>query len=290
MTGYRLTEGATLVLRIDDGPWQTLVLDAETIPQATATGTGELAATGADLAEAIGALDGITGGVDADGRLVLSTVDAGETTVLDVDPVASTAAAALGLGPGGTVSARGSGPGSASLTGVHGGPYALPRAASMTVHVDGKARKVSFDEDREQWTAEDVAARINGQLHRRVARATGDGRVRITSPTQGVGSRLTVTAPAGDVPDAAAVLGFTGEAAHSDPYRTEPARLVCRPAADTAVVENLTSAPIELQLPTGRCVLPARGRLVVARDLAADGLLLRLVAQGTVRTSPERNS
>jgi len=294
MTTYRLTEGATLVLRVDDGPWQTLVFAGAKLQGAITTVAGELQATGEDLAETIGVLDGITGAIDGAGNLVLSTVDTGETTVIEVDPVASTAAAALGLGPGGTVTASGHGPGSASLTSVHSGPYALPPAASMTVDVDGKARKVTFgDEEHQQWTAEDVAAQINRQLRRQirhqVARATGDGRVRITSPTRGVGSRLTVTEPAADVPDAAAVLGFTGEAAHSEPYRTEPARLACRPAAETAVVENLTSAPIELQLPTGRSVLPARGRLVVARDMAADGLLLRLVAQGTVRMSPERN-
>ena len=291
MTTYRLTEGATLVLRVDDGPWQTLVFDGAKLQGASTTVAGELQTTGADLAEIIGELDGITGTVDGAGRLVLSTVDTGETAVLEVDPVASTAAAALGLGPGRAVTASGHGPGSASLANVHKEPYALPPTAAMTVRVDGKARKVTFgDQGHEPWTAEEVAAQINRQLRRQVARATGDGRVRITSPTQGVGSRLTVTEPASDVPDAAAVLGFTGQAAHSEPYRTEPGRLTCEPAAETAVVENLTSAPIELQLPTGRSVLPARGRLVVARDLAADSLLLRLVAQGTVRMSPERTS
>jgi hypothetical protein len=291
MTTYRLTEGATLVLRVDDGPWQTLVFDGAKLQGAITTVTGELEITGEDLAKSIDVLDGITGAVDDEGTLILSTVDTGETAVLEVDPVASTAAAALGLGPGATVTASGRGPGSASLTSVHSGPHALPPAASMTVHVDGKARKVTFgDEEHQQWTSEDVAAQINRQLRRQVARATGDGRVRITSPTQGVGSRLTVTKPGADVPDAAAVFGFTGEAAHSEPYRTEPGRLLCRPAAETAVVENLTSAPVELQLPTGRCVLPARGRLAIARDMAADSLLLRLVAQGTVRMSPERNA
>lgn len=291
MTSYRLTDGATLVLRVDDGPWQTLVFDEAKLKGASTTVTGELQTTGADLAETIGELDGITGTVDGDGKLVLSTVNTGETTVLEVDPVASTAAAALGLGPGSAVTASGLGPGSASLASVHKEPYALPSAAAMTVHVDGKARKVTFgDEGHEPWTAEEVAAQINRTLRRQVARATGGGRVRITSPTQGVGSRLTVTEPASDVPDAATVLGFTGEAAHSEPYRTEPGRLICRPAAETVVVENLTSAPLELQLPTGRSVLRARGRLVVARDLAADSLLLRLVAQGTVRMSPERTA
>jgi hypothetical protein len=287
---YLLTEGATLVLRVDEGPWQTVVFEVAKLQGAT-TDAGEIETTGEDLAEMIGALDGITGSVDGEGKLVLSTEDTGETAVLEVDPVASTAAAALGLGPGGTVTASGYGPGSASLTSVHSEPYALPPAASMTVHVDGKARKITFgDEGHQQWTAEDVAAQINRRVRRKVARATGDGRVRITSPTQGVGSRVTVTEPAADAPDASAVLGFTGEAAHTEPYRTEPARLTCRPAAETAVVENLTSAPIELQLPTGRYVLPARGRLALARQMAADSLLLRLVAQGTVRMSPERIS
>lgn len=290
MTSYRLSEGATLVLRVDDGPWQTLVFDADSLLGATATNGGELQATGAELAEAIGTLDGVTADVDADGALELATVGTGESTILEIDPVASTAAAALGLGADGTVAARGHGPGSAVLTSVNGGPYALPPTASMTVHVDGRSRKVRFDDEHEQWSADDVAARINRQLRRSVARATGDGHVRITSPTLGVGSRLNITPPATDVPDAAAVLGFTDGAAHSDPYRTAPARLVCRPAADTTVVENLTSAPVELQLPTGRCVLPARGRLVVARGTAADGLLRRLAAHGTVRMSPERNS
>jgi hypothetical protein len=285
MTSYRVVEGAALVLRVDDGPWQTLVLDASSVPDATATDAGELEMTGAALADAIGAFDGVTGAVDDDGRLVLATVDTGESTVLELDREASTAAAALGLGTG-AVTARGQGPGSANVTSANPGPYALAPEVSMTLHVDGKSRKVTFDEEgHEAWSAQDVAARINRQLRRKVARATGDGHVRVTSPTQGVGSSVVLTGRAADV------LGFIGEAASSDPYRTEPARLVCRPAADTAVVvENLTAAPIELQLPTGRIVLPARGRLAVARDTAADGLLRRLVTQGMVRMSPERNS
>ncbi|MEV0644191.1 hypothetical protein AB0I28_02895 [Phytomonospora sp. NPDC050363] len=281
MTTYRLGEGASLVVRVDNGPWQTLTFDLHSFDDPEAATTGELA-----VAIAVG-LDGI-GAESDDDRLVLVTEDTGETCVLEVSP-SSTAAAALGLTPG--ARATGSGPGSAHLTGARE-PFAIPAGASMTVHVDGKARKVGFGDKDADWTAADVAENVNAKLRRPVARATGDGRVRLVSPTQGVGSRLTVTAPAAgdDVPDAAAVLGFVGDDAHTDPYRTEPARLACRPAADTVVVENLTSAPIELQLPTGRCVLPARGRIVVARDTAADGLLSRLAAQGAVRTSPERNT
>ncbi|KKK06589.1 hypothetical protein [Micromonospora sp. HK10] len=290
MTSYRLREGATLVLRVDDGPWQTLTFDQDTVPDATAE-DGELHATGEQLAAAVDGVDGVTADVDPDGALVLATEGTGESTVLEVDPTASTAAAALGLGAGGPVTVSGHGPGSAVLTGAAAGPYALPPGAAMSVQVDDRSRrKVTFDDQDGQWSAEDVAARINRQLRRAVARPTGDAHVRLTSPTQGVGSRLAVTPPAADAPDAAAVLGFTGDTALSDPYPTAPARLVCRPAAGTTVLENLTSAPVELQLPTGRQVLPARGRLVVASGTAADGLLRRLVAQGTVRMSPERNS
>ncbi|GAA2511444.1 hypothetical protein [Winogradskya humida] len=264
-----------LVLRVGDGPWQS----------ADVTGLD-----GDELAVAISGLDGVTATVGDDGLLVLATEETGETTTLEVDPEASTAV--LGWS---SYRAAGQGPGHATLTGSRPGPYAPAPDAAMTLHVDGKSRKVTFDEeDHGEWSADDVAARINRQLRRKVAHGTGDGRVRITSPTQGVGSRLEVTGPEGDVPDAAELLGFTGDAARDDPYRTEPARLICRPAAegtDTGVVvENLTAAPLELQLPTGRSVLPARGRLVVTRDAAADGLLGRLSAQGTVRMSPERNS
>ena len=291
MTTYRFTEAATLVLRVDDGPWQTVVFDAETLPDAISVIAGELQIPGEVLAEKIDALDGVAGGVDGDGALVLATRATGETAVLEVDAVASTAAAALGLGPGPIVGARGHGPGSASLTSLRTGPYALPPRASMTVSVDGKARKIRFgDDEHQQWTAADVAEQINRQVRRQVARATGDGRVCLTSPSQGVGSRLTITEPAADLPDAAAVLGFHGEAAHSEPYRPERARLRCRPAAESTVVENLTSAPVELQLPTGRCVLPARGRVALSRELAAESLLARLVARGTVRMSTERNA
>lgn len=290
-TTYHLPEDASLVLRVNDGPWQTLTFEP-----------GE--ATGEELAAASNGLDGIKSTVDDEGRLVLSTEETGETTVLEVDATASTAAAALGLsGTGTSASATGNGPGSATLTSVHAGPYELPADAALTVQVDGKSRNLTFGKESkeskestakdEPWTAEAVAAHLNRQLRRKVARPTGDGRIRLTSPTQGVGSSLDVTGPA------AAVLGFTGAAAHSDPYRSEPATLTCRPptgspgspaSTGNTVVENLTPAPIELQLPTGRCLLPARGRLVVAREIAADSLLLRLGAQGTVRMSPERTT
>ena len=81
---YRLTEGATLVLRVDDGPWQTLTFDAATLPDG-AVDNGEINATGEQLAAAIDTLDGVTGSVQ-DGDLVLSTEDTGETTVLDKWP------------------------------------------------------------------------------------------------------------------------------------------------------------------------------------------------------------
>jgi hypothetical protein len=254
-----------LVLRVDDGPWQSVEREGP---------NGRL--EGEELAAAVGALDGITAAVGEDGSVVLATEETGETASFEVE---------------GAPVVRGRGPGHASLTGSQPGPYALPVDAAMTLHIDGKSRRVTFDEaDHDEWAAEDVAARINRQLRRKVARVTGDGCVRITSPTQGVGSSVSVGGPDAGGPDAAAVLGLAGE---SDPYRAEPARLVLRPpaeVADTAVVHNLTAAPIELQLPTGRSVVPARGRLTVTRATAADGLLRRLAAQGAVRVSSERNS
>jgi hypothetical protein len=284
MTGYRLREGDTLALRVDDGPWQTVVFDPAHFPGATVDDTGGIEVSGADLAAAADALDGVTATVDDDGRVVLATADSGESAILEIDP-ACAAAAALGLGAG---VAHGAGPGHARLVGAAAGPYELPVGAELVVQVDAaKPRTMTFDEDgHEEWTAEQIAASINKQARRKVAAATGDGHVRLASPTQGVGSRVEVGG------DAAAVLGFTGPAALSDPYRAEPARLVCRPAGSggRVVVENLTPAPIELHLPTGRQVLPARGRLVVGRDAADDALLRHLAAHGTVRTSPERNA
>jgi hypothetical protein len=280
MTGYRLHEGDTLALRVDDGPWQTVVFDSAHFPAATADDTGGIEVSGADLAAAADALVGIAATVDDDGRVVLATADSGESATLEIDP--GSAAAALGLGAG---VVRGAGPGHARLVGAEAGPYTLPAGAELVVQVDAaKPRTMTFDEDGpEEWTAEQIAASINKQARRKVAAATGDGHVRLASPTQGVGSRVEVGGAA------AAVLGFTGPAALSDPYRAEPARLVCRPGGSTGrvVVQNLTPAPIELHLPTGRQVLPALGRLVVDRD---DALLRQLAAHGTVRTSPERNA
>ena len=277
---YALTEGATLVVRADEGAWQTVTFRAAMFSDIGAAVADEVAA-------AIDKLDGLTGSVDPQGRLVVATEETGEHAAVEVDVAASTAAAALGL-TAGRASANGSGFGAARLTGTAPEPFALTANASMTVHVDGKARKVTFKDARANrpMSAATVAKAINTTLRRKVARPTGDGRVMLTSPTIGVGSRLAVTAPrAKDVPDAAAALGFVDESAHTDPYPSEPARLVCAAVPDTASVVNLTAAPIELQLPTGRTVLPARGRLVIARDVAAEGLLVRLADQGSVRVS-----
>lgn len=279
MTSYRLAEGMMLAVRVSEGPWQSVTFRRGAFADITA-------ATAEELAAVMGKLDGIEARVHQ-GRLVLVTEETGEGTSVEVDLAASTAAGALGIAAG---AARGSGPGAAQLTGAASGPFSFPKGASMTLQVDGKARKLVFNPEGTDGPrdAGKVASVINSALRRRIARPTGDGRLRLVSPTLGVGSRLSVSAPAGDAPDAAQLLGLVG--AQSEPYRSEPARLVCPPAAETTVVENLTATPIELYLPAGRTVLPARGRRVIARDVAADALLQRLLAQGSVRMSPERKS
>jgi hypothetical protein len=277
---YALSEGATLVVRADERPWQTVTFTAAMFADIGAAGADEVAA-------AIDTLDGLTGSVDPEGRLVVASEETGEQASVEVDLSASTAAAALGL-TAGRAGARGQGLGAARLIGRATEPFTLPARASMTVQVDGRTRRVTLHTGRSSRSmdAAAVAKTINTTVRRAVARATADGRVMLVSPTIGLGSRLAVTRPRdADVPDAAAVLGFVGQAASADPYRSEPARLVCAGTPGTATVENLTAAPIELQLPTGRAVLPARGRLVVARDMAAEGLLSRLAQQGSVRVS-----
>ena len=274
---YRLAEGETLVLRTDDSPWQTATF-------AVADFADIGAATADEAAAVIDRLDGIAASANQAGYLVLATEETGEYAQIEVNVAASTAAAALGLAAD-RAGARGHGIGAARLIGTASEPFALPAHATMTVSVDGRTRKVAFDAAGSADAAT-VAQVINAKLRRKVARPTAEGRIMLVSPTIGAGSRLSVTPPGDrDIPDASARLGFVGAAAHTDPYPSGQARLVCTPTPDTALVVNLTAVPIELQLPTGRAVLPARGRVAVTRDVAADALLLRLVSQGAVRLS-----
>jgi hypothetical protein len=272
-TTYRIADGSTLVVQAGDAPWQTITFhDADFADPA--------AATAAELAAKLSDLDGIEAADDA-GTLVLTSAETGEYAAVAVDTGASTAAAALGLT--GQPAAQGSGPGAARLVGSATEPFQLPEHAVLHVAVDGgKPRKVVLDLDGPA-DAETVAKAINGKLRRKLASHTAGGAVRLTSPTAGVGSSLAVTPPDDDAPDAAALLGFTGPRAATDPYPAAPARLRCQPYAGTAQLVNLTAAAVELQLATGRLVLPARGALPVSAETAAEPLLRRLAEQGVLR-------
>ncbi|MBO0870770.1 MAG: hypothetical protein J2P15_19620, partial [Micromonosporaceae bacterium] len=248
---YRIADGSTLVVQTGDAPWQSVTFhDADFAdPQA---------ATAAELAAKLSTLDGIEAADEA-GTLVLTSAETGEYAAVTVDVVASTAAAALGIT--GQPVARGSGPGAARLVGTGTEPFQLPEHAVLHVAVDGgKPRKVVLDLDG-PVDAETVAKAINSKLRRTLASRTAAGAVRLTSPTSGVGSALAVTPPEDDAPDAAALLGFTGSRAATDPYPAAPARLRCPRYAGTAQLISLTAVAVELQLATGRLVLPARGTL-----------------------------
>ena len=278
---YRLADGASLVLRAGDAPWQAVVFDHTLFADIGAASADEVAAV-------IDELDGVNAFVGEDGRLVLASQETGEHARVEVDIPLSTAAAALGLTGTGIACACGAGPGAARLLGSATQPFRLPGNAAMTVHVDGRARRIDFGAGKTH-TAATAAEVINTKLRRDVARPTGDGRVLLVSPTIGAGTRLSVTAPA-DVPDAAVVLGFTGDTASAEPYRSVPARLDCPAAPSTAVVHNATGAPIELQLPAGRAVLPAGGQLTLTMATAMDAVVLRLVALGAARvTTPGKD-
>jgi hypothetical protein len=206
-----------------------------------------------------------------------------------VDLTASTAAAALGLASGtegadgGLVSAHGTGLLAARVTSTHQAPFRLAAKSRMTVRVDGRGRTVTLGAATAA-SAQHVVDAVNAALRRNVARATADDRVALVSPTVGAGTTLEVLGPGReDVPDAAETLGFLGDAGRSEPYRSEPARLVCTPLPDVTVVRNLTAVPVELHLPGGATVLAARGELVLPREVAASPALSQLAERGTVR-------
>lgn len=55
-------------------------------------------------------------------------------------------------------------------------------------------------------------------------------------------------------------------------------------------IVNFTANPIELHLPTGVVLLPARGSLPLTHEAVAHSQLQRLIAQGVVRLMPVTNS
>jgi hypothetical protein len=278
---YRLAAGDTLAVRADDGDWQHVTFRKKDFADISA-------ATAAEIVTSLAGLNNVTASEDA-GRLVLTSDESGAGARVEVDLTASSAGAALGLASGaggadgGLVSARGTGLLAARVTSTNRAPFRLAAKSRMTVRVDGRGRTVTLGAATAA-SAQHVADAVNAALRRKVARATADDRVTLVSPTVGAGSSIEVLGPAGDdVPDAAATLGFLGGAGHSEPYRSEPARLVCTPVPDGTVVRNLTAAPVELHLPGGAVVLPAQGEVVLPREIAASPALSQLAGRGTVR-------
>lgn len=276
MKPYRLQDGDTLVFSADEEPWVTFTFESKDFEEIGAARADELAA-------ALNRGGTLAAYADEEGALVLATASAGGHTSLDVDVERSTAAHALGLDAA-RASARGDGLRAARLVSQNAEPFALPRASEMFLIIDGHRRRVVFDEEIKKGaaTAAEVARTINAK-RKKVAEATRDGRVAITSNTVGAGSKLQVEPAPADKKDAATILGFVGAASFDQPHRVEPARLVCGSRPSGLAVVNLSAGPVELHLQTGTLALPTGGAAPLAPGDAASGQLQRLIAEGVVR-------
>jgi hypothetical protein len=282
VTGYALRDGLALVISVNDAAWETITVRTGDFARVEA-------ATAAELAAVIDRAGIVTATVDRDGRLVLATVSRGATASIELDPVRSTAAEALGLADG-PLRVEGSGPLAARLVSQTAAPYALPTGAELSVAIDGQLRRISFKDARPGGTsAEEVASAINDRFPG-VARVTRDARVMLQSPTPGAGSSVRVE-PGRAGPrtaDAAGIIGFSGPAALSEvaegnPTSARTAQLVSGGRRPALGVENLTGAPIEFLFVTRSAVLRARGSIRISPAEAAHRPLQRLIAEGAVR-------
>ncbi len=285
MKTYRIADGDTLVISVNNGAWEIITFKAQDFQDSQA-------ATAEELVKVLNRSDDLAAYVDEEGSLVLATAIRGGHATLEIDLEHSPAAAALGL-IGEHTRARGAGLEAPRLVSRAVAPFTLPLGAEMVVNVDGRRRRIIFDKGitAGRATAAEVAAVINDKL-KGVARVSRDNRVMLTSTSVGVDSRLEIErgrVDQGKV-DAAAILGFVGPAAFSHPYKADPARLICSAQRVVLRLVNLTASPIELHFPTGVVLLPARGSLPLADDAAAHGQLQRLIAQGVVRLMPATNS
>jgi hypothetical protein len=280
--GYALRDGLALVVSVNDAAWETITFR-----------TGDFArieaATAAEVAEVVRRAGIVTATVDPDGQLVFETVSRGATASIELDPVRSTAAEALGLADG-PLRVEGSGPPAARLVSQAAAPYALPKGAEMSLAIDGEQRRISFGKVTPGGTsAEEVASAINDRFPG-VARVTRDGHLMLQSPTPGAGSSVRVE-PGRAGPrtaDAAAIIGFSGAAALSEvaegaPASARAARVVAGGRRPDLAVENLTGAPIQFLFVTRSAVLPARGSIRISPAEAAHRPLQRLIAEGAVR-------
>lgn len=283
MTAYLLNDGDTLVFSANESDWETV-----TFKKGDFVDVG--AATAEELAQVLNRSGSLDARPDAEGRLVLATAASGGHTLLEVDLQQSTASSALGLAG---AQAHGSGLQAARLisrvSGPKTKPYNLPLEAELYLVVDGRRQRLSFNKLlNPQATAAEVVEYINGQAKLKgIASLSRDDRVILTSPTVGAGSSLAVEPGRTDHGkiDAAPILGFTGGAALSQPHITRPAELVCSGRQAGLQIHNLTGSPIELHLPTGSIVLPARGAMPLSPGDIAHSPLQRLIQQGQVRLS-----
>lgn len=287
---FQLMAGQRLVFRVGDGRWQEVEFRAADFADLSRAQPDE-------LARLLGGVGGLVTRVE-NGELVLESPDSGSGASVEFDLEASTGAPALGLAVPGSpavatsadgrpiTAAHGTGPGPARLTGTAQGPFALPAKAKMTVRVDGRNHRVMFTGGTGPQSAEDVAAKIDASVRRRVAQVTGDDRIALISPTVGPSSTLEVLPAAAGSPDAAEVLGLVGEHAQDHPWRSEPARLRLSPPAAAVTIVNLSAGPLELHLATGQTIVPARGHVAVDHLLATDPAIERLADRGLLAVSP----
>lgn len=278
MKTYQLHDGGTLIFSVDGGAWETISFDQKDFQDSQA-------ATAEEVASALNRSGSLAAYVDETGSLVLATAAKGGHVSLEIDLANSSTAAALGL-VGAPSSARGAGLCAARLVSLAAEPFAMPLGAEMTIIVDEHRRKVTFDDGITEGkaTAADVCKVINAK-RKKIAEVTRDGRVMLTSPTLGAGSKLEIEPATADggKPDAAAILGFIGAAAFSQPHQVEAAKLTCRDRPIGLQVINLTASPVELHFATGATVLPADSQIALSPGGAANPQLQRLIEQGVVR-------
>jgi hypothetical protein len=282
MTTHALNHGDTLTVSANGGAWQTVTF-------ANKDFANILAATPAEVATSLGRLDGIEAGVAPDGHLVLRTTAIGAHASIEIDPTRSTAATSLGLSAlGGR--AAGTGLRAAQLVSAATEPYRLPAKSAFVVVVNGRRRTIKLDGaiTPRAATAAEISAAVNARLPR-VAQLARDGRVMLTSPTVGEGSSVEVLPGTIDNgwTDAAAVIGFAGADSISRPYPTGPAELDLAGGQAALHVENLTAGPIELAVPDGTVILPARATMPLPVGAVADAAFHGLVQRGAIRLTLE---
>jgi hypothetical protein len=280
---FTIRDGDTLVFSVNQGPWETVIFKAADFKN---IGT----ATVEELAAVLNRSGSLNAHADENGQLVLATVAKGEHSSLEVDLARSTGAAALGIS-GGQARTQGTGLRPARLISriavPQGQHYNIPPEAEMNLVVDKSRARMAFDKlASPQATVPQVVDYLNRRTKiKGIASLTRDGRIVLTSPTVGANSVVAVEpgrVDQGKV-DAAAILGFIGTSALDKPYPTGPAAIVCSGQQMGLRLVNLTNSPIELHLPSGSLLLPARGAMPLSARDTAHGPLQRLIDQGQVR-------